>query len=91
MDRDEEIYFNNGVSFNELIEGAQCCDLVFKYNNRYYNITMDEKPCIVVVREGDAVWLDTIRRYDTYEELFLNHVMEDGVHILEALKTAKSI
>ena len=44
-------------------------------------------PCITVVDEGSEVWFNELRKYDTYDELLKQHVMNDGVPLLEALKT----
>ena len=91
MDRNKKKYFGNAMSFNELLETISCNDVQFYYKGRAYNITMHKSPCITVLDEGDDVWENCMKNYETYEQLLLKHTFEDGVPILEALQDYKNI
>ena len=91
MDRDEKLYFDNSMSFDEVLETISWNDLPFYYKNRAYNITMVGSPCVVVLDEGVEVCDKEIKNYSTYEELLLNHVFNDGTKILDAFKDMKNL
>lgn len=85
MDKSKKIYFKGYMSFNEILETVECGDMQFTYNGREYNITWDNAPCITVIGEGQKGWRDNLRKYNTYEELLLTHVFDDGVKLIDAL------
>ena len=91
MDRDEKLYFDNSMSFDEVLETISWNDMPFYYKNRAYNITMSGSPCVAVLDEGFDVWDKEIKNYSTYEELLLNHVFSDGTKILDAFKDMKNL
>lgn len=87
MDRNEKIYFKGSMSFNDLLEMVMSGDIMFDYKGVGYNITMDDSPCIALISCGTCEeWFKAKKDYATYEDLLLNHVFNDGVPLLEALK-----
>lgn len=87
MDRDKKQYFENSYSFNDLVERMASGDYEFRYKGRSYNITFHGVPCIVVIDEGLDVWRKSLKKYKSEEELLLNHVMDDGIPLLEIFAT----
>ena len=87
MDRKLKLYFDKSMSFDDVLEAISWNDVQFRYKNREYNITMHKSPCITVINEGNEVWESSIKNYSTYEELLLNHKFDDGVSLLDALKS----
>ena len=85
MDRFEKEFFNGHMSLEEILELVECGDMQFSYKGRDYNITWDNIPCITVIGEGQQGWRDNLKTYDTYENLLLNHVFDDGVCLIDAL------
>ncbi len=85
MDKSKKIFFKGYMSFDEILEAITYGDMAFTYKGRRYNISISEKPCIAVCDETVQVWKDTVKRYDTYEELLLTHVFDDGVKLIDAL------
>ena len=85
--KSKKIYYNKTYTYEELLEQVEWDALDFRYKGRAYIITFHMGPCITVVDEGSEVWFNELRKYDTYDELLKQHVMNDGVPLLEALKT----
>lgn len=87
MDRKSKLYFGKSMSFDDVLEAISWNDVQFRYKNREYNITMHKSPCITVINETDEVWENCMRNYSTYEELLLNHKFDDGISLLDVLKS----
>lgn len=88
MDRDKKIYFGKTTSFNELLEMVEAGDLRFYYKGKGYNIIVSGSPCVAFIScDTHDEWLRTKKDYETFEELLLKHVFDDGVHILEAFQS----
>lgn len=87
MDRSKKQYFENSMSFDELVESISSGDYEFRYKGRAYNITFHGGPCIVVLDEGPEIWERSMKKYKSEEELLLNHVMDDGMSLLDIFAT----
>ena len=83
----EKIFFNNTLTYEELLEWVKYDILDFRYKGRAYVITFHMGPALTVVDEGAEVWYRELKKYDTYEELLKKHIMFDGIPLLEAFKT----
>ena len=86
MDNQKQ-YFNNVLTYEELLEWLNSGDLQFEYKGKGYNITFTTKPCINVISEDYETCCKTNIEFKTYEELLNNYRFDDGVKLIDAFKT----
>ena len=92
MKNDEgRVYYRGGYTYEEMLREMEIAyDFEFKYKGKRYNITetfsTKHKPCIVRCYEHSNKE-EAIMYCDTFEELLNTYRFEDGVLLLDALKS----
>ena len=83
--RDERRYFNNSMTYDDVLDQFRAGEYLFYYKKRAYLTTWHKgKYCITVIDEGEEAWYSNIVSYEDPKDFLDNHVFPDGVSMLDA-------